>query len=113
MTIKAKDSRQVEKVRKKLEKVLQEEQSHFNNETLNEMRNSIHKWLNRHEPERESTEEKTFTLFDENKHSSEIKSKFVLNLLQELKTETDKEKEKLGSLAGRVTHQSKNQSTSS
>ena len=104
MATKAKESKVVQKVRKKLEKVLNEEHAHFNSETLREVRKTIHKWIARHEPERISIENKTFTLFDENKHSSKTKSDYVNHLLHNLKHEADLEEEKRGRLLkGRVT----------
>ncbi len=105
MTVKAKESRQVEKVRRKLAKVLEEEHSHFNKENLQNVRASIHKWLNRHETDRFDSaeqhveaEERIFT-FNENKNPSEVRSKFVLNLLNELKNE---EHEHDDTLRGRI-----------
>ncbi|MEC7839312.1 MAG: hypothetical protein VX777_04655 [Chlamydiota bacterium] len=102
MATRAKESKQVNKVRKKLEKVLQEEHSHFNRKALDEVRENIHKWIARHEPERVSTEEKTFTLFDENRHPCEVKSNYVKNLMDNLMHES-KEEEK-ASLLGRVSY---------
>ena len=102
MATAAKESKQIEKVRKKLEKVLREEHAHFNKETLAEVRENIHKWLNRHEPERLSSETKSFTLFDENRHPSEVKSKFVQNLLNELQNKPAESEKEIHKLQGRV-----------
>jgi lysyl-tRNA synthetase class I len=104
MATKAKESKKVQKVRNKLEKVLHEEHTHFNSETLREVRNTIHKWIARHEPERVSIENKTFTLFDENKHSSRTKSNYVNHLLHDLEHEQEEEGEKRNYLIGRITH---------
>lgn len=104
MATKAKESKKVQKVRKKLEKVLNEEHAHFNSETLREVRNTIHKWIARHEPERISIENKTFTLFDENQHSSKTKSNYVNHLLHALEHEVEVEEEQRNRLLGRVRH---------
>ncbi len=102
MATKAKESKKVLKVRKKLEKVLDEEHTHFNSETLREVRNTIHKWIARHEPERVSIENKTFTLFDENQHPCKTKSNYVNHLLHDIEHEVEEEQKR--NLAGRVTH---------
>lgn len=104
MAVKAKESKKIEKIRKKLEKVLNEEHRHFNSETLREVRNSIKKWINRHESERISLENKTFKLFDENEHPSETKSYFVKHLLSDIEQESEVEEEERSKLLGRVTH---------
>lgn len=104
MATKAKESKKVQKVRKKLEKVLNEEHSQFNSETLREVRNTIHKWIARHEPERISVENKTFTLFDENRHSTKTKSAYVKHLRSDLRHATEEEEDRKGRLKGRVTH---------
>lgn len=95
------ESRHIKKVREKLEKVLQEEHSHFNQEELSEVKHSIYQWIARHEPERVSIKNKSFTLFDENRHPSPLQSHYVQSLLKELKQEGAKKPQKT-KLAGRV-----------
>jgi len=108
MATRARESKKIRKVRKKLEKVLQEEHTHFNRATLNEVRENIHKWIARHEPERISTEEKTFALFDENRHPCEVKSKFVKHLIKYIQSETKREEDQITSLLGRVSYRPSN-----
>lgn len=95
------ESRQVKKVREKLEKVLQEEHSHFNKEELNEVKHTIYQWIARHEPERVSIKNKSFTLFDENQHSSPLQSHYVQSLMEDIKEGFAKKAGKT-KLAGRV-----------
>ncbi len=109
MVTNAKESKQIKKVRKKLEKILEEEHSHFNRETLNEVRDNIYKWIARHEPERVSTKEKTFKLFDENAHSSNVKSAYVKHLQQDLEAKAEQEELEKNSLLGRITYRPEDQ----
>jgi hypothetical protein len=102
MALNAKESRQVQKVRKKLEKVLEEEQKRINKDTLQEMSKTIQNWIWRHQSERINLQEKTFKLFNENASPAETKSKFVHHLLNQLKKEEGKVREE-GGLKGRVT----------
>lgn len=95
------ESRQVRKVRQKLEKVLQEEHTHFNTKELGEVKHSIYQWIARHEPERVSIKNKSFSLFDENKHSSSPESQYVRSLLEDLKKGFNKKSRRF-KLAGRV-----------
>lgn len=104
MATKAKESKKVQKVRKKLEKVLDEEHSHFNSDSLKEVRNSIHKWIARHEPERVSIENKTFKLFDENEHPSKTRSHYVHHLLHDIEHEVEEEEDKRNTLLGRISN---------
>lgn len=104
MVTKATESKAVQKARKKLEKMLSEEQAHFNQDTLKEVRNAIHKWLARHEPERVTITDKTFTPFDENQLPSTTRSDYIQQLLQNIKAEAESEAvERRRLLPGRVT----------
>lgn len=95
------ESRQVKKVRQKLEKVLEEEHKHFNTEELAGVKHTIYQWIARHQPERVTIKNKSFTLFDENQHPSALQSQYVQSLMEDLKKGLSK-KEKRGKLSGRV-----------
>jgi hypothetical protein len=93
---KAKESEQVMKARKKLERKIQEQNRHMTSEALRQMALLIEQQLVRHARERISLKSKEISLFDENRHSAKVKSKFVTQLLGTLKGPTKK------SLKGRV-----------
>lgn len=106
MVSSAKESKTVLKVRRKLEKVLEEEHKVFNNpEELKKMGNIIKSWIARHESERINLGDKNIKLFDENVRSAEVQSKHVIGLFNKLRSEVQKEKETgVGQgLKGRVT----------
>lgn len=85
MAIKANESSQVRKYRKKLEESMIEEKKLINPESLSKMKNSIHQWINKHSGERVNLKNKSIELFDENKHSAAPKSKYILHLLSDIK----------------------------
>jgi len=97
----AQESRQVEKVRKKLRKLLDEEHKQFTPEKLQETSNLIRMWLGRHSEERINIKGKVGT-FDENRHSKGVQSKFVRELLNNIESEYVIE-----SLRGKITHHPK------
>lgn len=79
------ESSQVKKYRKKLEESLLEEKKMINPESLNKMKHSIHKWIDKHSLERINLKLKNIELFDENQHSANPKSKYILHLMSDLK----------------------------
>lgn len=89
---KAKESQEIKKLRKKLEKQISKEKPLFNPEKLAQIKNSIHKWIERHSKERIDLKEKTIKLFDENQHPAKTQSKFVHQLFQQLEEQAKKER---------------------
>lgn len=98
MGTKAKESQQVMKARKKLERKIASENRHMTKESLDKMALLIERQLIRHADERLNLKSKDIQLFDENRHSAASKSKFVNHLLSNLKAESKKQK----SLKGRI-----------
>lgn len=91
--VRANESRAVQKVRKKLEKIIDEEHKAITPDSLKEMSKTIQKWITRHQDLRINLQEKTFKLFNENTSPAQVKSKFVGQLLNQLQTEKEKSKE--------------------
>ena len=85
---KAKDSKQVERARKKLRKQIKEEHKLINSQALKNVGNDIKKWLSTNSKERLKLKDKRIELFDENKHSEKVRSRFVKDLLNKLITES-------------------------
>lgn len=104
MSIKAKESRQIKKARKKLKKQFASEEKKINAEALQRMDRAIHHYINRHAGERIDLKSKTFTLFDENKHPATPESKFVLEMLKDLQQEKPEQKPP-SSLEERITYE--------
>lgn len=105
MVVKAKESPQVQKARKKIKQQLAAAEKRINDEALKEMRLLIQRQIARHHAERVDLKTKVVTLFDENKHPAQTESKFVNRLLKDLK-HPPKSKKK-SELEGRITsHQS-------
>ena len=86
MATKASESSQVKKYRKKLEEALIEEKKLINPDSLNKMKASIHEWINKHSGERIDLKLKNIDLFDENQHPANLKSKYILHLLSDIKS---------------------------
>lgn len=84
MVAKAKESKQVEKARKKLKMQLQEENKLVTEAALKRVSHDIKIWISRHAQDRVQLKQKEISLFDENQHSEKIHSKFVKHLLKEL-----------------------------
>ncbi len=95
MSKKADDSPQVKKYRKKLEESISEEKKLINPESIQKMRNSIHKWINAHSKERIPLKHKSIGLFDEKTHPAIPKNKFILKLQSNLKKNPEKTLSKL------------------
>jgi hypothetical protein len=90
MQIKAKESSQVAKARKKLEGQMAIENKLITTQALGNIRKSMHNWIARHHDERISLKEKTVTLFDENEHPAKPQNKFILSLLKNISTKSKK-----------------------
>lgn len=101
MVVKAKESPQVQKARKKIKQQLAAAEKRINDEALKEMRLLIQRQIARHHSERIDLKTKMVTLFDENAHPAKTESKFVNRLLKQLKHPT-KAKQK-SELEGRIT----------
>ena len=84
MVTKAKNSRQVEKARQKLESQIDEEHQLVTDRTLKKMSHDIKNWISRHNQERIKLKQKDISFFDENQHPAKVHSRYVKHLLQEL-----------------------------
>lgn len=104
MRVKAKESPQVLKMRRKLKKQMVEEHRHVTPKALKETRRIMENWIARHQGERIDLKNKTIAVFDENLHSAKTHSKYVLHLLSTLKHAKPKTKS-TKDLSGRI-HQS-------
>jgi len=100
MSIKAKESAQIEKARKKIERKLQSAEKRVNPEALNKMGRLIQEQLKRHQADRVSLKKRHIIAFDENKHSAAVKSQFILNLMGSIKQEKSSKEH---DLEGRIT----------
>ena len=98
MGSRAKESAHVAKAREKLKQKIERENLRMTQEALRQMARVIELQLARHEGERINLKTKEIELFDENRHSAKVKSKFVAHLLGQLKAEKPK-----AELKGRVT----------
>ncbi len=85
MAVKAKESPQVAKARRKLKKKIISESKQFNPDSLQKMSRMIEYWIARHKGERINLKDKSIKLFDENRHSAMTKNKFTKNLINTLK----------------------------
>lgn len=99
MASKARESKQVEKVRNKLKEQMSIADKQVTQEALLKARHEIEAWINRHSSERLNLKDKSFRLFDENKHPAKAKSSYVKHLLQFLKAHEGEPKK---SLMGRI-----------
>ncbi len=98
--MKAKESHQVEKARKKLAKKIAKEDQEVTTEALAKMSHIIERQLFRHASERIDLKSKEIQLFDQNRHPAAVKSRFISQLLNEIKAEISEE---ASSLKGRIT----------
>lgn len=80
MRQRAKESRQVEKAREKLRKKIEAEHQKFSSKALQEIAIRLRTSISRHHPEMKNLKQRKFTLFDENTHTAETKSRQVLKL---------------------------------
>jgi hypothetical protein len=84
MTEKAKESAQILKARKKIERKLQMAEKKINPEALQTMSKIIKEQLNRQKDVRIDLKARHVT-FDENKHSAKTQSKFITKLINQIK----------------------------
>ena len=84
MVVKAKESSNIEKARRKLKKQMADEGKRINTQALQKMSKAIELWINRHKVERISLKDKSIQLFDENKHTALPKNKYITNLMHSL-----------------------------
>lgn len=85
MKNKASESKQVTRAREKLKKRLAIEHEKFTRDALLEMSQKIRSSLVRQHPEPSFLKKKKLTIFDENKHTAQTKSKQILKLEKMLK----------------------------
>lgn len=104
MGAKAKDSKQVQRARRKLLNQLADEKAKINEMSLLQMRQANRQWLDRHREDRINIKDRTIKLFDENKHPARTKSKFIFDLMRALNPSQD-EKMLFEHLAGRISHE--------
>lgn len=102
MGTKAKESQQVEKARKKLQRKIARENRFMTEESLAQMARLIERQLIRHAGERIDLKSKEIQLFDENRHPALVKSRFVAHLLRDLKTEATSPSKPKKTLKGRI-----------
>jgi len=87
-----KESPTIKKYRKKLESQLEEEHKQINAKSLDMAKRAIKESLVRHSEGRIQLKDKLFVLFDENQHPATPRSKFVLEKIRELKSESSEKK---------------------
>lgn len=87
MTVKAKESPEIQKARKKIKRKLQQAERKMNPEALIAMSFLIKEQLNRKKEERINLKERHIT-FDENKHPAKT-SKFINKLIRQIKHTTE------------------------
>ncbi len=93
---KAKESAQVKKARRKLKAQIEAEQEKFDDAALRKTKAAMQRWISRNSAERVKLEDKSISLFDENRHPAKTQSKFVNALFHEIKHEAvDDEPENL------------------
>lgn len=102
MVSKAKESKQVEKARKKLKLQIQTEHELLTATALQKVSQDIKTWISRHAQDRIKLKQKDISLFDENQHSEKIHSRYVKHLLEELARPASPVSE--NDLSGRVTY---------
>lgn len=84
----AKESPQIRRYRKKLREQLDHEHEIMTQAALLKTKQALQQWLSRHEYDRISLDDKTITLFDENRHPEPIHSKFVKKLFDQIRSGT-------------------------
>lgn len=84
MMLKAKESRQVQKARRKLQHQIQEEHKLVTANALNKVSEEIKTWIYRHAKDRVKLKDKDIRMFDENQHSEKTHSRYVQHLLDQL-----------------------------
>lgn len=102
---KAPESYQIQKARKKLMKQMEAESALINDKAINQMKQAIQIWIDRHQSERVALQDRPIKLFDENSNPAKTKSKFVNEMLTTLKSGEKKKAERARSLSGRIKSQ--------
>lgn len=100
--MKAEESYQVQKARKKLQRQFEKENKRIDEKALIQMKHAIQIWIKRHARERVALKGRPIQLFDENKHPAATKSRFVRDLITQLKGAPRKETSRSKGLAGRI-----------
>jgi hypothetical protein len=85
MKQKEKESPQIKRYRRKLKEQIEHEHEIMNEAALKKVKQSIIQRLTRTNYERISLQDKTITLFDENRHPEPIHSKFVNQLFAQIR----------------------------
>jgi hypothetical protein len=99
--MRAKESPQIEKARKKLSQQMAEENKFITAQALDKIRKSIHYWIARHADDRVNLKSKEIRIFDENRHSAKPQNRFIMNLLNSLRVQ-NKNKKPSKKLSGRI-----------
>lgn len=86
MKQKEKESPQIKRYRRKLKEQLEQEHAIMTESALSKVKQSIVQRLSRNTGERISLEDKSITLFDENRHPEPPHSKFVMELFAQLRS---------------------------
>lgn len=97
----AEDSPQVARARRKIRDRFNEEDKLITPESLSGALKIIKSWIERHQFERIDLKQKNVELFDKNKSSASVKSKYVIHMMQKLQTAAKPPKAR--KLGGRVT----------
>lgn len=95
--IRAEESPQICKARKKLEDQIKSKDKKLTYQALDRIRKSMHRWIDRYAMDRVNLRGKSIALFDENQHPAKIENKFIINKLKNLKMRS-----KDSTLAGRI-----------
>ncbi len=99
--LKAKESPQVERARKKIQQKLTEETQKITPEAIKNASNVIRSWIERHNDVRVSLKNKV-GFFDQNQSSATVKSKFVIHKMQQLQKTPKVGRQPSKALGGRV-----------
>lgn len=94
MNSKAKESAQIRKYRRKLKKQMESETALMNETALKKVKESIQLWISRHSGDRINLQDKSISLFDENRHPARTESAYVQNLFAQLRKEAERKESK-------------------
>lgn len=84
MAVKARESQQIQRLRRKIKEQIHDEHKQINQKALEQMRKAMKRWIGRHSEERISLLNKTITLFDENKHTERPHDKQISALMKQI-----------------------------
>lgn len=102
MSTKVKESPEVIRTRKKLKKMIAEQNKHITPQALHKIRESILLRIQHDQGQRINLKGKTFTVFDNNQHSESPHNKYIQRLLSHLKKDLKQETRPLKSMMGRI-----------